>query len=403
MCVSVHRSLARQPTGDSFEFSFNGSPVRAFDGDSIASALARAGVSVFSRSLKFHRPRGLFCGSGMCNSCVMNVDGVPGVRTCSTLARPGMVVLGERGLPSTQRDLLSIFDHIFRKELDYHHRFIRPAFMAPIYQRLIRSLSSSARLPDVPPSYLPLKRIERDVLIIGRGISGSVAEGQLRKLGVRSTVVDRKSSPGSGTAFGVYENVEVGVQTGDGIQLITPRTLLIATGRIETSFPLVNGDLPGNMLPEAVHQLIIHGVRPATRAALIGRNELRDRVRRELDASAVDIVADLENKNEVVKVLGRERVTGLEVCERNGRTRRLSCEVVVHLGPLVPAINLAQQAGCDTEYIGGHVCVRTDLEGKTSVSGVFSCGGVTGLSVESERIADGLAAGNAIAKHLGAA
>ena len=41
-----------------------GKPVRAFEGDTIGSALYAAGQRVFSRSFKYHRPRGLLCCSG---------------------------------------------------------------------------------------------------------------------------------------------------------------------------------------------------------------------------------------------------------------------------------------------------------------------------------------------------
>jgi sarcosine oxidase subunit alpha len=43
-----------------------GRPVTIDDGDTIASALHRAGVIIFSRSSKYHRPRGLYCGTGDC-------------------------------------------------------------------------------------------------------------------------------------------------------------------------------------------------------------------------------------------------------------------------------------------------------------------------------------------------
>ena len=40
-------------------FTWNGRPYSAYSGDTIASALAAAGERVFSRSLKYPRPRGL--------------------------------------------------------------------------------------------------------------------------------------------------------------------------------------------------------------------------------------------------------------------------------------------------------------------------------------------------------
>src|SRR3712207_7351668 len=68
-------------------FSFEGTPVSGFAGDTIGSALFASGRRVFSRSFKYHRPRGLLCCSGHCPNCMMEVDGVPNVRVCSAPLR----------------------------------------------------------------------------------------------------------------------------------------------------------------------------------------------------------------------------------------------------------------------------------------------------------------------------
>ena len=44
-------------------FQWEGRPVTGYAGDTIASALYAAGTRVFSRSFKYHRPRGLMCCS----------------------------------------------------------------------------------------------------------------------------------------------------------------------------------------------------------------------------------------------------------------------------------------------------------------------------------------------------
>src|SRR5438132_5364774 len=61
-------------------FDFEGRQIEAFEGDTIASALCAAGVRIFSRSFKYHRPRGLLCVSGQCPNCMVNVDAEPNVR-----------------------------------------------------------------------------------------------------------------------------------------------------------------------------------------------------------------------------------------------------------------------------------------------------------------------------------
>lgn len=374
------------------DFTFNGRSIRAYRGDTIAVALARDGVSVFSRSLKFHRPRGLYCGSGRCTSCVMRVNGVPGVRTCAVPVENGMVVQTERGFPSTQFDILSLLDRVFRREFDYHAMFIRPSFMAPFYQYVVRHLASSSKVPDAPGMFPGMQRRSCEILIVGRGISGAVAQARIQKAGVRSVVIaDREvghaGAPPS-TAFGFYESGEVGIQTGSGLQLLKARTVLLATGRAETGLPLVNGDIPGNMLPEAVHQLTSRGMSPGRRAVIVGTNEMRDRVLRQLEAVHTSVVGEVRDPANVTRVMGGKAVRGIEVRD-DGASKTLRCDLVVHLGPLVPAVELAQQAGCALRHAGGFWAVKVDAEGRTSVPGVYACGGLTGAVGEDERITSG--------------
>ena len=69
-------------------FTFDGAPVAAFEGDTIASALLASGRSVLSRSFKYHRPRGELCGCGQCTNSLVTADGAPGVRACGSPSRP---------------------------------------------------------------------------------------------------------------------------------------------------------------------------------------------------------------------------------------------------------------------------------------------------------------------------
>ena len=73
-----------------------GRPVDAYEGDTIGSALFAAGRRVFSRSFKYHRPRGLLCCSGSCPNCMMEVDGVPNVRVCAEPVARGAQVVSRR-------------------------------------------------------------------------------------------------------------------------------------------------------------------------------------------------------------------------------------------------------------------------------------------------------------------
>lgn len=387
--------------------TFNGRPVKAYPGDTVACALMRAGVRVFSRSTKFRRPRGCYCGSGMCFSCAMRVDGIPGVRTCITEAKEGMVIESERGFPSTSHDFLSFVDHVFRKELDYRSRFIRPGFMVPVYQSVVRRLASSSRLPDDIRGRHRIEEVSCDVAVVGQGVSGSVASSSLRAMGVKHVLsIDSKARGGGvleGTAFAVFEDGSLGVLVGSRVLLVRARAVLLATGRYETGIPLVNADLPGTMLPGAVHMLVSRHIPPGRSAFLVGKNERKPRTVRELEAVGTSIVGEVEDPSRVSRLLGGSRVRGLELAEPTGRRRKIQCDAVVLFGELVPAVGLAQQAGCRLRSKSGQVCVETDSGGSTTVPGFFACGGVTGLSSPADRISSAQSAALSVARFLGVA
>ncbi len=82
----------------SITFYYNGQPMEAKEGDTIAAALIANGIRVFRETQKRHEPRGLFCAIGQCTDCVMVVNGKPNVRTCVTLVQENMQVEKQIGL-----------------------------------------------------------------------------------------------------------------------------------------------------------------------------------------------------------------------------------------------------------------------------------------------------------------
>src|SRR5262245_60013067 len=101
-------------TSSAVTIRFEGNSITAFAGQSIAAALYASGRRVFARSFKYHRPRGLFCVSGDCPNCLMNVDGKPNVRTCIEPVREGQVITDQNAWPSIDFDVLRIFDKLDR-------------------------------------------------------------------------------------------------------------------------------------------------------------------------------------------------------------------------------------------------------------------------------------------------
>src|SRR5215469_12852319 len=137
--------------GTTVSFSFEGRPVSAFAGDTLGSALFADGRRVFSRSFKYHRPRGLLCCSGRCPNCMMTVDGVPNVRVCAEPLRPDADVRDQNVRGSVDRDLLGVVDKVggpFTPVGFYYRTMIRPRRAWPLYEKVLRHLAGLGRVDE---------------------------------------------------------------------------------------------------------------------------------------------------------------------------------------------------------------------------------------------------------------
>ncbi|MER7502510.1 (2Fe-2S)-binding protein [Nonomuraea pusilla] len=72
-----------------FTITVDGRQVAVTPGQTIGAALHAAGIRSW-RSTRFcGRPRGLFCGIGVCFDCLVSVNGRPAERACLREAAPG--------------------------------------------------------------------------------------------------------------------------------------------------------------------------------------------------------------------------------------------------------------------------------------------------------------------------
>ncbi|WP_343299643.1 (2Fe-2S)-binding protein [Streptomyces sp. 5-6(2022)] len=80
-----------------YRLTFDGTTVTARPGQSVGAALVAAGIVAWRTTRREGRPRGLFCGIGVCFDCLITVDGRPGQRACLVPARDGMRLSPEDG------------------------------------------------------------------------------------------------------------------------------------------------------------------------------------------------------------------------------------------------------------------------------------------------------------------
>jgi len=83
--------------GEKIAFEFEGKTMYGYDGEPIAAALHDNDIKVLRYSIRHDRPRGFFCAIGRCSSCLMEVDGIPNIRTCIVPLEEGMIVRIQKG------------------------------------------------------------------------------------------------------------------------------------------------------------------------------------------------------------------------------------------------------------------------------------------------------------------
>lgn len=390
--------------------------VEARPGDTIAAALYRSGQRIFSRSFKYHRPRGLVCAAGKCPNCMMNVDGVPNVRTCITPATAGVQVKGQNAFPSLEHDGLSATQYLDRlMPVGWYYKIFTSRTAWHAVEPFIRRMAGLGEPPAVAAGEYEHGWLHCDVAIVGAGYAGMTAALEASERGSKVTLIDDQSEPGgqllyrkrsrSGAdglierlkarseirvlqgsyCFGLYEGNLLGVvqpaqRPGTVERLLHVRAghVVVATGAYETPLVFPNNDLPGVMLATAAQRLMhLFGLQPGRRAVIIGADEDRvGELRDDFREKGTEVVAVVSNED-VVGATGGSEVTGLRC-----RNRKFSCDLIVVCGPRVPDAGLIAQAGGKLEWnqlqgafvptaLPHNVSVVGDAAGET-ISAAFS-------------------------------
>jgi sarcosine oxidase subunit alpha len=377
--------------------------IRFEEGDTVAAALHRDGVRTLSRSVKHHRPRGLYCGTGECPNCLVTVDGVPGVRSCVTPARDGMRVRREGGWPSVERDALAVLDrlHLFLPVGFYYKTFIHPRWAWPLAERVIRRVAGLGRLPVGPPGRARSRHLRCDVLVVGGGPAGRDAAIEAAGRGALVVLCDAGpiEDPPSDVevleghvALGIYEGPLVPLACAGELVQVHPRRIVVATGATESHPVFPGNDLPGVMLGRAASGLARCGVKAGERAVVVAGHEEGIEHLEALRAAGVRIAAVAVPGElaagvpagvrtlvgaQIVRAEGRGRVRYAVLRDADGVTRGIGCDAfVVSLGR-APRDDLVRMAGPgeDVEAVGdaagaaspaaevsqGYVCLCEDV------------------------------------------
>ncbi|MBU2547305.1 MAG: (2Fe-2S)-binding protein [Proteobacteria bacterium] len=194
-------------------FKYEGKNMTGLTGDTVASALYANGVRIFSRSVKYHRPRGLYSLDGESSNSLMEVDGLPNVRTETTWLRPGMVVRPQNVIGSADWDWWGLMDKLdWAMPAGFYYRvFHKPYDLWPFFLRRIRQAAGIGKLnPNWEAGPFEERHLNTDVCVLGGGPAGMSAALAAAEYGLRVVLLEARPWLGGFYDWRVREHPEGG-------------------------------------------------------------------------------------------------------------------------------------------------------------------------------------------------
>ncbi|HDP93945.1 MAG TPA: FAD-dependent oxidoreductase [Candidatus Aminicenantes bacterium] len=420
--------------GRRLTIDFEGREIPAFEGEPIAAALHAAGVTTLSHSVRTQSPRGLFCAIGKCAACVMEVNGIPNVRTCIEPVRRGMRV---------------------------RRQSVRDAAPAD---------------PDITtPRFHEPETVETDLAIVGGGPAGLSAAVYAGRFGLRSIVVEENYLVGgqlikqthkffgsrshyagvrgvdiaailireareagadiwtSSSVIGYFPQKELGVVRNGSYLRIRARNILVATGASEKMISFPGNDLPGVYGAGAIQTLMnVYGIIPGRRVLMVGAGNIGVIVAYQLMQAGVQVAAVCEGlprvgaylvhsakllrlgvpiltAHTVSKAWGNGHLKGVAIQAVDSRWQPIAgtekrfdvdtLGLAVGLSPSVELLSQAEARMCWIPELGGYVAWHDEFM-QTSIPGVFVAGDVAGIEEASAAMMEGRIAGIHAAQRL---
>ena len=289
-------------------FSFEGKHYRGYRGDTVASALAANGVSVLSRSFKYHRPRGIHSLSGLDANTLVKVGPAPNRFADREPLAPDLEVMGQNYWGTLRHDRLAVLGlmHRFFPVGFYYKAFYKPRWTWPLWARMIRRIAGLGSVDTAAPhGYFDKQYLFCDVLVVGGGAAGLAAAAQAADAGADVVLADENAALGGSLLHGRFDGGGIraaeertqlvgAVEAQDRVTAMTEtaclgwyadnwlplvrgnrlyklraKALVVASGSLEQPLVFRNNDLPGVMLAGAAQRLIkLYGVKPGRRAVV---------------------------------------------------------------------------------------------------------------------------------------
>ncbi len=344
-------------------FRYRGAAMRGVGGDTVATALFANGVRIFSRSVKYHRPRGLYGLDGICANTMMAVDGVPNQMAETVPLAPGTAVEAQNVKGAPERDLLGFLDRLgWAMPAGFYYRIMhKPAAAWPLAAEAVRKI---AGIGVIEPEARTRGRFDKiflnaEVCVVGGGPAGMHAALAAARRGLRVVLLERRpwlgglfdhrtQSRGDGTPLcerarqlgaeveaepnirlllrtslvGVYnDRLLTAFQVGNESQAFAERyveiragSVVFAAGCIERPLLFDHNERPGVMQVGCAHRLAhTWGLRPGRRAVFSVGDDLGLECAADLAGLGVEVacVADARPSGHDPVLVGRLEEHGM--------------------------------------------------------------------------------------------
>lgn len=443
--------------GQTLTFRFNGDSYQGYAGDTVASALAAAGVNVISRSFKYHRPRGLLCCAGHCPNCLVQIGDEPSVRACKRPLEDGMEVEPQNVWPSLDNDLLSLTQGAarFMPVGFYYKTFHKPRVLWPAFEHVLRNAAGLGKIDeDTPEGDYDKQYLHADVVVVGAGPAGLAAAVAAVDAGKRVLLIDENNEPGGHLRFarqddasaalvaehmqrlqqaeatvlldtavvGWYQDNWLSAVCGNRLFKIRAEAVIVASGAFEAPPVFAGNDLPGVLLGTAVQRLLhLYGVSPGHRALVVTANDDGWAVAADLLAAGVDLagVADERAQQpdgtdaQAVIAAGVPVWSGCTIQSARGKrgveevtltpvegvgdgspgAQVVRCDVVALSTAWIPSAELAYMAGARSHYDDS----RAEMRLEELPDGLYLAGRVAGACTAQQEWDQGQRVGAAAA------
>jgi len=373
----------RTPSGGRIErsrplrFTFDGTALTGFAGDTLASALLANGIHLVGRSFKYHRPRGIVSAGVEEPNALVTVDRgggreTPNLRATQVELYEGLNAVSQNRWPSLRFDLGATADRLapLLPAGFYYKTFMWPrGFWKRLYEPAIRASAGLGRAPKGPDPDRYLHRYAHcDVLVVGAGPAGLAAAGAAAETGLRVILCDEQPELGGSlldrrdatiddkvgeswigetaealhgrsvrqlvrtTAFGYFADNFLGLVERLTDHLADPdprlprerlwqvraKEVVLATGAIERPLVFPDNDRPGIMLAGAASAYLNrYGVKAGMRVVIATSNDTAYRVALDLHGAGMVVaaIADLR-ANPDGEPIAAARATGIRILAR---------------------------------------------------------------------------------------